>query len=163
MPQSNSDAIWNASVATIQGLNLTLGSSPPVAVTVNKRKVGTVEPALASVPTISVECSRRGGRSQEWDTGEIAGRKWWEYLVEVDMSAPGNRDPTTGLPDYQSWRQVISRAFGDPHTFPVLLTGNDQLYNILVEPEGIIDQGAYKGLYDEGRMAMRFVTIESSV
>jgi hypothetical protein len=158
---SNANSIHDAAVATIQGLGLTLGT-PPVAVNVVKRKVGTIEPAVAATPTISVSCSRQEGTSKLWDTGGNT-RKWWEYLVEIDMSAAGNRDPTGGLPDYQSWRQVISRAFGDVlQTYQVLLTGTDQLYDILIEPGPVIDRADYRILYDESKMTLKFVTIEST-
>ena len=159
---SNANQIHDAAVATIQGLGLTLGS-PPISVNVVKRKVGTIEAAVAATPTISVSCSRQEGSSKEWDTGGQYTRKAWDYLVEIDMSCAGNRDPVGGLPDYQSWRQVISRAFGDTsQSYQVALTGSDQLYNIAIEPGPVIDRADYRILYDESKMTLRFTTIEST-
>lgn len=160
MPTSNADIIHDGSVSIIQGLNLTLGSTP---VTVVKRKVGTVEQATGAMPLISVSCSPRAGSSKLWDTGLNTGgggRKEWHYYLQIDMSSPGNRNPLTGLPDYQSWRQTIARAFGIPTV--IMLPYPDQLYDIVNDPGPVIDRGAYKGLYDESVMTLDFVTVEDS-
>lgn len=152
-----SDTLEDAIVQRIDSLSLSLGATACV---VQRKKAPKIERALETTPLIQVTSSVIPGRCEWWDTGTAstpAGRKKLVYLVEVTMSAPGDRDPTADQDTYRDWRQAITRAFEPPSVL-----GVDELYTIDVDPGTQYDREGFPRNYDQSRIVLECITIETA-
>ena len=140
---SNYYTVLTAVKAVIDGLSLTLNAAAvPSAV----RKLPRAEETIDALPLICVVPPQEPD-SYEWNSFE--GRNC-QYPVEVVIVAAGNRDFTTNLDVYLSWRQAIRDAFKGP-----LLSGAPTVWRTDVDPELVIDREQVNNDYDYSGLIVR--------
>lgn len=160
MPQSVSDTLLDGVVDAITALNLSLESSASNGgvASVQKRKVPRAgESPNPILPLIIVSPSFRQGRDVRWDTGGVNGRHLREYVFDVTIIAPGNRDNLTNLDYLQEWRIQIARLFAQPRSLDV-----DELMDTYVDPTSVLDRDAARKSYDYSTLTIRFECVEEA-
>lgn len=151
---SVADALLNEAKAAVEAIGLSIGGT---VVPVEVRKLPKAEESLDTLPLIAVCPGDQRPTERPWDTGSDGrARALREHPVDVVVIAASNRDPVTGLAEYQEWRQKVSKRFGAPKSLATVR----ELYATNVVPDVPIDRNAYSKNYDYSGLSIRFACVE---
>src|SRR5215831_7082230 len=128
------DSLLNAIVSDVSGLGITLGA---VAVNTVKRKGPKREPGIDDPTQITVAQAEEHERTIFHAFGQPPSTEW---LIEVNICSPSNRDYLSNLPTYALWREEIKALFAPPLLFTTILWPTVGVWDLRPEPGKFLDR-----------------------
>lgn len=146
--------ILEAVQANVEALELTLSSAPTTPITVDIGKLPKREEVIDGLPKISITGAVDLDSRRPFSFGD----KWFiEYIVEITLMAPNNRDNATNLEDYTDWRYEVQNRFRKPP----LSGGPAVVYDLDVLDGDFLDREILNQGYDYQQVVVKVTTIES--
>lgn|SRR5215469_3619172 len=146
------DGLLNALVQDVTGLALTLSGT---AVATVKRKGPKREPGIDDPTLVTV------AKAEEHETAifhAFGKPPTTEWLLEINICSPNNRDYLTNLPTYAQWREQIKALFSPAQIFTTNLWKTAGVWDVRPEPGKFLDRSAMAQNLDDMSVYLRVRT-----
>jgi len=146
------DSLLEAIVADVSTLGITLNATPVRTV---KRKGAKHEIGVDDPTQITVAQAEENERTLFHAFGQAPSTEW---LLEINICSPNNRDYLTNLPTYALWREEIKALFSPPLLFTTTLWPTAGVWDVRPEPGKFLDRGDMANNLDDMSVFLRVKT-----
>ena len=146
------DGLLNALVQDVTGLALTLSGT---AVATVKRKGPKREPGIDDPTLVTV------AKAEEQETAifhAFGKAPTSEWLLEINIASPNNRDYLTNLTTYATWREQIKALFSPPQVFNTNLWKTTGVWDVRPQPGKFLDRAQMAQNLDDMSVFLRVRT-----
>lgn len=145
------DAVENAVVTDVSGLNLKLGATT---LTVVKRKGVKFHPPTDSAYQITIAAAEQ----PDVDEYLAFGQNDFRYRIEVTFVTPNQEEWLANLDTYIGWRESVRALYKPPTLTTTNLWRTQGVWDVRVKPNKFLERAAMPQQYD-----VQALTIEVGV
>jgi len=147
------DALLEAIVADVSTLGITLNAVPVRTVKRKgaKHEIGVDDPTQITV----AQAAEAHEKTLFHAFGQAPTTEW---LLEINICSPNNRDYLTNLPTYAQWREEIKALFAPPALLNTNLWNTPGVWDVRPEPGKFLDRGDMADNLDDMSVFLRVKT-----